>query len=115
MVPLPAQGFKVGVNDLIEDRIRLEVRWVGGNKVVLVLSSEVTWWKGICNGNWEMLATQDARKGPVRGSFTVAEIIGAGLYKAKTLGVHSYMYPLRVSPPWGLQPGNEYHFTWLKD
>jgi hypothetical protein len=115
MAPLPETGFKVGiVNDLGEDdRIGLSKRFVGGGQVVLVLSSKVTWWKGICNGNWEMLSTQDARMGPQSGRFTETDLIGAGLYKAKAFGVHTYMYPLRVEG--GLVPGYEYHFTWIKD
>jgi hypothetical protein len=91
----PAGGFVVGYVNRTggdEDHIRLTKQFVGGNQVVLaVLSSEVTWWKGICNGSWEKLSTQDAHVGPQRGYFTASDPNGAGLYKAKALGVHTYM------------------------
>lgn len=108
--------FVPGTNDTDEDIIELSVKYVGGGDgAVLVLTSapNITWWKGICKGQWEMLATQDDRHGPQTGRFPLSDLDGAGVYKAKFLGVHTYMYPLKVAG--GFENGYEYHFNWVKD
>jgi hypothetical protein len=105
--------FEGGDNQMSEDTIHLEIHSTGDqNHVTLTLASEVQWWKGICENQWEILATQDDRKwGSVK--FTADDINkrNISLFKAKMFGVHTHMYKIGNK----FENGYEYKFTWKKD
>jgi hypothetical protein len=63
MPPNPNVVFVEGSNELGEDAITLTKTPYDGQQVKVTLSVDhtISWWKGICKGQWEMLATQDNR------------------------------------------------------
>ena len=109
-----APPLKPGSNKLNEDEIVLTVSHIpdGDNKIVIELESapHITWWKGICNNQWEILATQDDRHGPASTTVTEDNLQGATFDKAKVLGVHTKAYPFTVEG--GFKKNYKYILYW---
>jgi len=109
-----ASPLKPGSNQLGEDEIVLTVSHIpeGDNRIVIELETapHITWWKGICNNQWEILATQDARHGPASTTITQGNLDGATFDKAKFLGAHTQAYPFKVEG--GFQENYKYKFYW---
>jgi len=80
--------------------------------IELETASDITWWKGICRGQWEILATSGDNHGPKTATMTVKELVGAAFYKAGFLGVHTWRHGLAVEG--GFQEGKKYSFFWKK-
>lgn len=75
-------GFKPGDNDTGEDKINLTIGVSDDTTkviVTLVAGEKIIWWKGIVQGQWEMLSTQDDRKGPNSGHYSITDLENAWL------------------------------------
>merc|ERR1712085_175675 len=80
--------------------------------IELETASDIHWWKGICRGSWEILATSGDNHGPKTATMTMEELDGAAFYKAGFLGVHTWRHILAVEG--GFQEGKKYSFFWKK-
>jgi len=81
--------------------------------IELETASDIHWWKGICRGKWEILATSGDNHGPKTATMTMKELDGdVAFYKAEFLGVHTWRHILAVEG--GFQKGKKYSFFWKK-
>ncbi len=117
-----AFSFKNGRNVTDEDTIDLKIsdntepdRPIGQVKVILRNGPDVTWWKGLTSGQWEILSCQDGRHGPTSHYLPEADVKQALFGKAKMFGAHAPMYNLMVDGSMKLDPSKVYEFTWIKD
>jgi len=114
-------GFVEGLNKTSEDEIFMAVEATGKTQVTvsLIAGPNISWWKGIKTGQWEMLSSQDDRVGPNLGNYPMSFLQDnkgnsiAKVCKAKGSGIHTPMYDLMVKN--GFKLGYHYTFTWLKD
>jgi len=110
----PVEGgyiFDEGNNDMGEDNIVLTRTYTGDGKVTLTLTQETgKWWKGITKGEWEVMAVGDSRT-YASSKFNPGDIDGFGFSKAKTFGIHTWMYAIKNS----FEASYEYHFHWERD
>lgn len=115
--PAPHGGkdwiWQEGNNNVGEDNIVLKTNYIGDGRVTLTLTQDGgKWWKGITYKEWEILAV-DPNRTHASSKFDVNYInnLDFGFSKAKALGIHTWMYPIRNV----FQASYEYVFYWQRD
>eukprot|EP00964_Phaeocystis_antarctica_P163305 scaffold139232_cov136-Phaeocystis_antarctica.AAC.2 len=117
--PGNCEPLKPGMNYLAGDKneaILLTVTDNTGSETQTVIELQtapsITWWHGICNNKWEIMATSGDNHGPKTTTITLEETEGAAFYKAGFLGVHTWRHIFAVEG--GFQKDKKYSFYWAK-